>query len=116
MRDRIKGFTGAALVAASLALASCGPKPHNVIIFVADGLRSQMVTPETAPALAEVRAEGVDFRNSHSVYPTLTTVNASSIATGHFPGDHGDFGNAPVHRRGPAGLPGQWRDPLPGRR
>jgi arylsulfatase A-like enzyme len=41
-----------------------------------------------------VRAEGVDFRNSHSVYPTLTTVNASSIATGHSPGDHGDFGNA----------------------
>jgi arylsulfatase A-like enzyme len=90
----IRGFTGAALIALSLALASCGPKPHNVIIFVADGLRSQMVTPQTAPALAEVRAEGVDFRNSHSVYPTLTTVNASSIATGHSPGDHGDFGNA----------------------
>jgi arylsulfatase A-like enzyme len=90
----IRGFAGAALVALSLALASCGPKPHNVIIFVADGLRSQMVTPETAPAIAAVRAEGVDFRNSHSVYPTLTTVNASSIATGHSPGDHGDFGNA----------------------
>jgi arylsulfatase A-like enzyme len=75
-------------------LSACQPKPHNVIIFVADGLRSQMVTPETAPALAAVRSEGVDFQNSHSVYPTLTTVNASSIATGHGPGDHGDFGNA----------------------
>jgi arylsulfatase A-like enzyme len=68
-------------------------QPHNVIIFVADGLRSEMVTDETAPALAAVRAEGVDFANSHSIYPTLTTVNASAIATGHFPADNGDFGN-----------------------
>ena len=27
-------------------------------------------------------------------FPTLTTVNAASIATGHMPGDTGDFGNA----------------------
>jgi arylsulfatase A-like enzyme len=92
--SRLKVLAVLALAAAALGLTACQPKPHNVIIFVADGLRSQMVTPETAPALAAVRAEGVDFRNSHSVYPTLTTVNASSIATGHSPGDHGDFGNA----------------------
>jgi arylsulfatase A-like enzyme len=64
-----------------------------VIIFVADGLRSHSVTPESAPALAAVRAEGVDFRNSHSLYPTVTTPNASAIATGHLLGDTGDFGN-----------------------
>ncbi len=91
----VKGLPVPVLIALSLALASCGPKPHNVIIFVADGLRSQMVTPETGARHGHaVRAEGVDFQNSHSVYPTLTTVNASSIATGHLPGDHGDFGNA----------------------
>jgi hypothetical protein len=82
-----------------VALAAIGiwiqiePAPHNVIIFVADGLRSGIVTPETAPALAAVRSEGVDFRNSHSLFPTVTTPNASAIATGHRLGDTGDFGN-----------------------
>ena len=67
--------------------------PHNLIIFVADGLRSEVVTPQTAPELAQVRAEGVDFHNSHALYPTFTTPNASGIATGHNLGDTGDFGN-----------------------
>jgi arylsulfatase A-like enzyme len=35
----------------------------------------------------------VDFTNSHSLFPTITTVNASAIATGHYIGDTGDFGN-----------------------
>ena len=78
------------------ALAICGPvaaAPRNVILFVADGLRAHSVTPETAPALAAVRDEGVDFQNSHSLYPTVTTPNASAIATGHLLADTGDFGN-----------------------
>jgi arylsulfatase A-like enzyme len=66
---------------------------HNVIIFVADGLRSGIVTPETAPTMAMIRSNGVDLINSHAMYPTLTTVNASAIATGHRVGDTGDFGN-----------------------
>jgi hypothetical protein len=36
----------------------------------------------------------VDFTNSHSLFPTITTVNASAIATGHYIGDTGDFGNS----------------------
>ncbi|MDB5447054.1 MAG: nucleotide pyrophosphatase, partial [Phenylobacterium sp.] len=75
------------------AAAAAAAQPHNVIIFVADGLRSKIVSAETAPALAEVRDRGVDFRNSHSLYPTVTTPNASAIATGHALGDTGDFGN-----------------------
>jgi hypothetical protein len=80
-----------ALFASTAAVAE--DRPHNVIIFVADGLRSHIVTRETAPALQAVREEGVDFRNSHSLYPTLTTPNASAIATGHRIGDTGNFGN-----------------------
>ncbi len=68
-------------------------QPHNVIIFVADGLRAHSVTPDSAPALAQVRDEGVRFENSHSLFPTVTTPNASAIATGHQLGDTGDFGN-----------------------
>lgn len=80
--------------AASMALTTAAiAQPHNVIIFVADGLRSRIVTADTAPGLAAVRSDGVDFQNSHSIYPTLTTPNASAIATGHRLGDTGDFGN-----------------------
>ncbi|HEV2530220.1 alkaline phosphatase family protein [Phenylobacterium sp.] len=82
-----------ALSALSLAGPAAAARPHNLILFVADGLRAHIVTPETAPAIAAVRAEGVDFQNSHSLYPTVTTPNASAIATGHLLGDTGDFGN-----------------------
>jgi arylsulfatase A-like enzyme len=68
-------------------------KPHNVILFVPDGLRALNVTPQSAPAMAAVRDQGVNFKNSHSIFPTFTTANAASFATGHYPGDTGDFSN-----------------------
>jgi predicted AlkP superfamily pyrophosphatase or phosphodiesterase len=87
----------AALFLATATLASAqtsAPKPrHNVIIFVADGLRRSSVTPEDMPTLYRIRTQGVDLRNSHSVFPTFTTANASVIATGHGLGDTGDFSN-----------------------
>src|SRR5580693_971852 len=67
--------------------------PHNLILFVPDGLRGKIVTPESAPAMAEVRDKGVNFKNSHSLFPTFTTANASAMATGHHLGDTGDFSN-----------------------
>lgn len=94
---RLKSFAEIAALLATLALpalAADRPKPHNVLIFVADGLRYDSVTAETAPALWKIKHEGVDFTNSHSLYPTITTVNASAIATGHSIGDTGNFGNA----------------------
>jgi predicted AlkP superfamily pyrophosphatase or phosphodiesterase len=73
--------------------APSSAKPHNIIIFVADGLRYGSVEPGNMPNLTKLKTEGVDFTNSHSLYPTITTVNASAIATGHYIGDTGDFGN-----------------------
>lgn len=70
------------------------PGAHNVILFVADGLRSGIVSDDTAPVMASIRREGVDFYNSHALYPAVTTVNGSAIATGHRIGDTGDFGNS----------------------
>jgi len=67
--------------------------PHNLILFVPDGLRGRIVTPQTAPAMAEVRDKGINFKNSHSLFPTFTTANASAMATGHHLGDTGDFSN-----------------------
>jgi arylsulfatase A-like enzyme len=83
----------AVAIAGSLAWKAFQRPRHNVVIFVADGLRSHIVTPQTAPNMAAIRAGGVDLANSHSIYPTFTTPNASVIATGHKLGDTGDFGN-----------------------
>ena len=68
-------------------------KPRNIVIFVADGLRYGIVNKDTAPTLNAIQKSGVDFQNSHSVYPTVTTVNASVIATGHGVGDTGEYAN-----------------------
>ena len=93
------------LVTAFVLAWFAGPAAaRNVVIFVADGLRSHAVTPTTAPALAAVRDQGVDFANSHSLYPTVTTPNSSAIATGHLLGDTGDFGNT-IHVGQPFAAP-----------
>jgi hypothetical protein len=83
---------GMTVLSAGVALAQ-NSAPRNLILFVPDGLRGQIVTPQTAPAMAEVRDKGVNFRNSHSLFPTFTTANASAMATGHYLGDTGDFSN-----------------------
>ncbi len=83
-------FLGALAMSPS---ATAEPRPRNVVIFVADGLRYDSVTKDNAPTLWRVRHDGVDFTNSHAVYPTVTTANASAIATGHYLGDTGDYGN-----------------------
>jgi arylsulfatase A-like enzyme len=89
----LQRFAFALLLSLAMALpAQAGPK-RNVVVFVADGLRYSSVTPETAPTMAKIRREGVDFSNSHAVYPTLTTANASAIATGHYLGDTGNYAN-----------------------
>jgi arylsulfatase A-like enzyme len=80
--------------AAAQAPAASAARPHNLIIFVADGLRYGSVTPENTPNLWALKTSGVDFTNSHSLFPTITTVNASAIATGHYVGDTGNFGNS----------------------
>jgi hypothetical protein len=68
-------------------------QPRNVVLFVPDGLRALLVTPETAPAMAAVRDQGVNFKNPHSLFPTFTMPNASGLSTGHFLGDTGVFSN-----------------------
>ena len=76
------------------AAQTAATRPHNVLLFVADGLRARMVDDTTAPTMAAIAREGVSLRNSHSLFPTFTTANASAMATGHMLGDTGDFSNA----------------------
>ena len=84
----------ASLIALTATAASAqNATPHNLILFVPDGLRGRIVTPQTAPAMAEVRDKGVNFKNSHSLFPTFTMANGSAIASGHYLGDTGTFSN-----------------------
>src|ERR1035438_6018273 len=92
MRLKI-GVLAASFVLSGATAFAQNNTPRNLILFVPDGLRGQIVTPQTAPAMAEVRDKGVHFRNSHSLFPTFTTANASAMATGHYLGDTGDFSN-----------------------
>ena len=94
-------------------------QPHNVVLFVPDGLRALLVNEQTAPIMAAVRDKGVDFKNSHSLFPTFTTPNAAAMATGHYPGDTGDFSNTiylgfPVPGAGDSLTPFLESDPVLG--
>src|SRR6185369_7933211 len=64
-----------------------------VIVFVVDGLRPDAVTADETPTLYRLRSEGVDFTSSHSVFPTVTRVNAAALGTGMHPGSSGILGN-----------------------
>jgi hypothetical protein len=87
------------VLCAGLTVWSAGPAfadnatPHNLILFVPDGLRGLKVTPETAPAMAAIRDKGTNFKNSHSLFPTFTMANGSALSTGHYLGDSGTFSN-----------------------
>jgi Type I phosphodiesterase / nucleotide pyrophosphatase len=90
--ERFQNQSAALIFAATLLL--CAPSfGRNVIIFVADGLRNGSVNQNDAPTLYSLRQLGVAFPNSHALFPTFTTPNASAIATGHYLGDTGDFSN-----------------------
>ena len=94
MSFRSKALYAVALAVFGLQLtAASAEPPHNLILFVPDGLRALKVSPETAPTMAAIRDKGVNFKNPHSLFPTFTTANASAMATGHYLGDTGDFSN-----------------------
>src|SRR3954465_6549143 len=99
MGRKMRGFIriAAAVFCASFSTVSQAPAqtagPHNMVLFVPDGMRASMIDPASTPAMAGVRNRGVNFANPHSLFPTFTTANASGMATGHKLGDTGHFSN-----------------------
>ena len=65
----------------------------RVLICVFDALRPEFVTPELMPSLYGFAAEGVQYLNSRSTFPTETRVNQSAVTTGCLPRKHGIVGN-----------------------
>ena len=93
MRRAIALLSASLITLTASAASAQNATPRNLILFIPDGLRGRIVTPQTAPAMAEVRDKGVNFKNSHSLFPTFTMANSSAMATGHYLGDTGTFTN-----------------------
>src|SRR6202011_5484906 len=91
-RSLVSLSAGLTMLSTGVAFAQ-NSTPRNLILFIPDGLRALKVTPQTAPAMAEVRDKGVNFKNPHSMFPTFTMANGSAMATGHYLGDTGTFSN-----------------------
>src|SRR5205814_577289 len=73
--------------------ALMSPPPRLVMVLVVDGLRPDAITADETPTLWRLRSEGVAFTDSHSVFPTVTRVNAATLVSGAQPATHGIVGN-----------------------
>lgn len=65
---------------------------RTLIVFF-DGLRPDYITAERMPNLYAFSKKGCYGKAHHSVFPTVTRVNASSYSTGSYPATHGLLGN-----------------------
>ena len=66
----------------------------RVLIVLFDGLRPDLATPDRMPALAAFLAEARRFPEASSVFPSITRVCATAIATGTPPAVSGVIHNA----------------------
>ena len=51
---------------------------RTTLVIVVDGLRPDYITPSQMPRLVRLGQRGIVFNAHHSVFPTVTRVNASS--------------------------------------
>lgn len=65
---------------------------RTLIIFF-DGLRPDYITPDLMPNLYRFSLTASQGMSHHSIYPTVTRVNATSYSTGCYPYKHGILGN-----------------------
>lgn len=84
-----------------------GMASQHFLILGLDGLRADMVTPETTPNLLRLAELGVHFQQHHSAFPTATRVNIASLVTGAYSGTHGIVNNSIFE---PAVSPDSWVD------
>ena len=79
----------------------------KAVICVFDGLRPDRVSPELTPNLWHFAKDGVWFRESRSVFPSVTRVATTSFATGSKPETHGILNNKVYY---PAAVTGRMLD------
>ncbi len=76
---------------------------EKAVIVVFDGLRPDMIA-DRMPVLGAFLRDNLWFRNARSVFPSLTRVCTTSVATGAWPGRHGIVNNQ-FHLNGDLGGP-----------
>ena len=67
---------------------------RRAVVVVLDGLRRDLLGPETTPELHAFAAAATGFPAHRSVFPSATRVVSASFATGCFPAKHGLQGNS----------------------
>ena len=67
---------------------------RRAIVVVLDGLRRDLVGPDTTPELHAFTVEATVFGAHRSVFPSATRVVSACFATGCFPARHGLQGNS----------------------
>lgn len=84
-----------ALLLTNTILAQTNSSTSNLrtLVVFFDGLRPDYITPELMPNVYLFSKKGSYGKQHHSVFPTVTRVNASSLSTGCYPGSHGLMGN-----------------------
>lgn len=81
----------------TMLLASQSPKTNEdikTLVVFFDGLRPDYITPELMPNVYGFSRSGSYGKRHHSVFPTVTRVNAASFSTGSYPATHGLMGNS----------------------
>jgi len=68
-------------------------KDIRTLVVFFDGLRPDYITEQNMPNLYAFSKQGCYGNQHHSVFPTVTRVNASSFSSGSYPGTHGLMGN-----------------------
>src|SRR5258708_634810 len=85
-------WLGLFFVFALVSVRAQAPRRTHLVIVV-DGLRPDYVTSDVMPRLTRLGQRGIVFTAHHSVFPTVTRVNVSSMVTGAYPETHGLLGN-----------------------
>lgn len=78
---------------------------ERFLLVVFDGLRPDLVRPDTTPNLLRLAAMGTRFARARSVFPSETRVCSATVATGCMPRRHGLVANRLAHPLD-AALPG----------
>jgi predicted AlkP superfamily pyrophosphatase or phosphodiesterase len=89
MRALIGLLLAAALVRSPLA----APQSRMIVIFIVDGLRPDAINASDSPVISRLSSEGAVYTNSHSLFPTVTRLNATALVTGAYPALNGIVGN-----------------------
>ena len=72
---------------------------ERFLLVVFDGLRPDLVRPDTTPNLLRLAAMGTRFAHARSVFPSETRVCSATVTTGCQPRRHGLVANRMAHPR-----------------